>query len=218
MTREPLPPRREGVTMDLAFAMADGNETRLAVTYGFNAARRVREVFCLPLKSGTDLQSLLHQACMAISLGLQHGATMAELRHTLGEEHDALAPRSIVGLIVREGAALDAEERRADVIRVEFPAAAAPATPAGAESDGGALSTPGGAPRESAVAVDRAPRSPAAGSYCDGGIQDGRFTGDEIEAAVAEAVCAQCGKPRAACLCIPDFLRRAPEHHEVAPK
>jgi hypothetical protein len=87
----------------------DGAEMALAVTYGVDCHARVREVFCKTLRTGVELQAILHQACMAISLGLQHGATMEEFAHTLGEDEPDKAARSLIGAIVRMGAFIDRE-------------------------------------------------------------------------------------------------------------
>lgn len=107
MMREMLAPRRDNVSMTMTVKMGE-NPVDFAVTFGFDAGRRVREVFCLPFKTGTDMQALLHQAMIAISLGLQHGVTMPELARILGED-DPAPPRSIIGAIVRAGALLDME-------------------------------------------------------------------------------------------------------------
>lgn len=121
MSRTMLPARRPNVTMTMRFALnagsrdaltGSGQEIELAATFGFDDNARVREVFCLPLKSGTDLQAMLHDTMMCISVGLQHGVDMAELARVLGED-DAKPPRSVIGAIIRTGAFLDAEFRTA---------------------------------------------------------------------------------------------------------
>ncbi len=113
MMREKLKPRRAGLTLEMIFKRHDGSEIKFFVTFGFDEYRRVKECFCLPAKSGTDLQSLIHHACIGISVGLQHGATMAEYARALGEDDPVIAPQSIIGLIVRAGVKLDAEQPRA---------------------------------------------------------------------------------------------------------
>lgn len=108
MTRITLPSRRPSSESVLSFPI-NGNMTEFAVTYGFNSRARVVEVFCKPFKLNTDMQLILRQTSMAISVALQHGAWMAELEHVLGEDDLEIAPRSIIGLIVRAGANLDRE-------------------------------------------------------------------------------------------------------------
>jgi hypothetical protein len=107
MTREMLNPRRQNITMSLCFPFG-GTETEFAVTYGFDKYGRAKEAFCMPFKTGTDLQALLHHAFIAISVGLQHGVSMAELARVLGED-EAGPPRSIIGAVVRTGAFLEAD-------------------------------------------------------------------------------------------------------------
>lgn len=107
--REKLPPRRQGVTVPMAYTLASGYQIDFVVTYNFNAEHKVKECFCLPFKTGTDLQNLLHHACIVTSMVLQHGSTMSSLARTMGEDEPARSPQSILGLIVRAGVELDRE-------------------------------------------------------------------------------------------------------------
>jgi len=96
------------MTLHMQYRM-NGNDVEFAVTYGFDQVARVREVFLKPFKLGTDMQAILRQDSMVMSVALQHGATMAELVHVLGEDENDKPPRSIIGLIVRAGANLESE-------------------------------------------------------------------------------------------------------------
>jgi len=108
MMREKLPNTRPALSVDLKHKIG-GNDHGFSATFGFNEKGHVRECFCLAFKSGTDLQTLLHHACVAISVGLQHGSTMAEFLKAMGEEDLEKPPRSILGLIVRAGANIEAQ-------------------------------------------------------------------------------------------------------------
>lgn len=113
--RQRLPNRRQGYAQNLIFRAGEPGEIHLDATFdweetgGWRNKGRIREVFCLAFKEGTDLQSLLHHGCIMISVALQYGATMGDIAHAMGESDLAKKPRSIFGLIVRAGARLDVE-------------------------------------------------------------------------------------------------------------
>jgi hypothetical protein len=91
----------------MVFAPPGREPVRLAASYGgIHGDPRIREVFCLAFKSGTDMQDTLHQGCIALSVAMRHGATIEELAHAMAEDSPRRQPRSILGLIVREGARL----------------------------------------------------------------------------------------------------------------
>jgi hypothetical protein len=75
--------------------MADGREISLTVTFGFDGADNVREVFCADFKAGSDLHAVVMDACILLSRLLQHGDPPEELASTLCE------PPSLVGCIAR---------------------------------------------------------------------------------------------------------------------
>ena len=107
MTRDRLPDRRQGVTEILIHRRDQPGEVEFSATFNWEEGGKVREVFCLAFKEGTDLQCLLHHVCISLSLGLQHGATMADYAHALGEEDRETPPTSILGLLVRAGVVID---------------------------------------------------------------------------------------------------------------
>jgi hypothetical protein len=228
--RVTLPSRRPGVSLDLEFSARPGHVVELATHYGFDETHTVREVFCLPLKTGTDLQTMVHQACIVISMALQHGATMDELARVLGEDGEE-KPRSIIGHIVRVGATLDME-RTAEIH--EFPK---PATEV-ATVDGLASREPMGGSRGTCQAADAeaGPRAPADSAHANvsEGVTAGRVPApnpfedeaepdaedesefsdvdlSKIEAAVRDAVPLPLIPADDGVLEIPDFLRRQPE-------
>jgi hypothetical protein len=111
MTRERLPDRRPSETRAVAWRGG-----ALAVTAGFDPATgAVREVFASGYRFGSDLQATIDDACVIVSIALQHGARPAELRRSLGtvpalgDAGPGEEPASVLGAIV--GALLAFEDR-----------------------------------------------------------------------------------------------------------
>lgn len=108
--REKLPDRRQGVTVKLRYRKDEEGEIAFDATFNWQESGRVREVFCeLPFKEGAHIRGLVDHACIAISVALQRGATMASLARTLVEDDLEQRPGSLIGLIVRTGMVLDME-------------------------------------------------------------------------------------------------------------
>ena len=102
MTRERLPDRRPCVTMELVH-----DWRTYSVTVGFDITRnRIGEVFTHGAKIGSAMDSILDDACVAISLLLQHGVEPATLATSMGRLGDGKTPASIIGsltdLLARE--------------------------------------------------------------------------------------------------------------------
>ena len=79
MTRICLPNRRPNETTNLTFG-----GLRFAVTIGFFPDGRPGEVFASGAKSGCDLDYLLDDACVALSLLLQYGVEPSAFAHSMG--------------------------------------------------------------------------------------------------------------------------------------
>ena len=101
LTRMPLPARRPSLT----FA-ADWQGHALVVTVGFDPdTARAREVFANTERGG-DMQASLADACVIISVALQHGVAPQALAKSLGHVPDLLrgagasAPASPVGTVI----------------------------------------------------------------------------------------------------------------------
>ena len=92
--RQRLPNRRENETIDLVF---DGH--RYHVTIGFAPDGRPGEVFCHGGKVGSGMDLILDDACVALSLLLQHGIDPQGLAHSMGRLGDGAAA-SIIGALV----------------------------------------------------------------------------------------------------------------------
>ena len=105
MTRERLPDRRPSLTSELIF-----NGTAYAVTVGFYLDGRPGEVFTHGAKVGSTMDAILDDACVLVSLLLQHRIDPASLARSMGRAGDGTTPASILGtlidLIVRVGSDL----------------------------------------------------------------------------------------------------------------
>lgn len=95
MTRERLPDRRPAVTVKLDY---DG--TSYATTLGIDLRNmRVAEVFTHGARSGSGIDRILDDACVALSLLLQHGVEPAALATSMGRLGDGKSPASIIGAL-----------------------------------------------------------------------------------------------------------------------
>ena len=91
--RTRLPGRRLNETVDLHF---EGQ--RYHVTVGYFADGRLGEVFSHGAKAGSGMDLLIDDACVALSMLLQHGAEPMALAHSMGRRGDS-APASIIGAL-----------------------------------------------------------------------------------------------------------------------
>ena len=112
MTRTPLPPRRNALTRYVVHTGANGGHQAYSVTFGVHDGR-VMEIFCNSPKEGSDIQGLINDACIAISVLLQHGETAAGLANMFGENRaegsPSGPPSSPIGTIARIAAGIDKE-------------------------------------------------------------------------------------------------------------
>ena len=92
--RQRLSNRRENETVGLVF---DGH--RYHVTVGFAPDGRPLEVFCHGAQVGSGMDRILDDACVALSLLLQHGIEPRDLGHSMGRLGDG-ASASIIGALV----------------------------------------------------------------------------------------------------------------------
>ena len=103
MTRARLLTRRLNDTAELEF-----RGVRYAVTVGYYADGRCGEVFTHGAKVGSDMDALLDDACVAVSLLIQHGVVPLALASRMGRHADR-QPSSIIGALADLMAARDAE-------------------------------------------------------------------------------------------------------------
>lgn len=101
MTRIALPDRRPSDTRTIQWA---GGEAIL--TIGYDLSGSPREVFADCAKEGSDIQALIADFCVIVSIALQHGITPSQLGKSLAWVTDPMTgvdvPASLVGIIMRE--------------------------------------------------------------------------------------------------------------------
>lgn len=112
MTRRRPPPRRPALRRDLVWARGPAQH-HFAVSFGFDLATgRVNEVFA-DLPGGSDMAAVVADACIVISLALQHGAASEDLDHSLQRVESpasgAILPASPLGTIVHAIRRVEAE-------------------------------------------------------------------------------------------------------------
>jgi hypothetical protein len=101
VTRTPLPYRRPNETRDVAFA-----GQLYSVCVGYDERGQPAEVFADGPREGSDVRAIMSDACVLISIALQHGITRAELERSLGivprwiDGNESEGPASLIGAIV----------------------------------------------------------------------------------------------------------------------
>jgi hypothetical protein len=94
MTRQRLPNRRPAETIGL-----EHNGSRFTVTIGFYPDGRPGEVFTHGIRSGSNLDALLADACVVVSCLIQHGVEPREIASRMGRLGNA-EPASIIGAVI----------------------------------------------------------------------------------------------------------------------
>lgn len=94
MTRERLPNRRAAETIQI-----EHGAQRFTVTVGFYPDGRPGEVFTHGVRIGSSLDALLADACVLLSLMMQHGIETSELATSMGRLGSA-EPASIIGAVI----------------------------------------------------------------------------------------------------------------------
>jgi hypothetical protein len=94
----------------VAWQGSAGPDTKLIVTYGIED-ERIKEAFCAGFRAGTDICALANDACVMMSLLLQHGVSIEALADACGEDRQEGAttgkPSSLLGAITREGVRIE---------------------------------------------------------------------------------------------------------------
>lgn len=113
--RKRLSNRRRAIRDRLKWQDSRGSDHECEISFGFDAQGAIREVFCLAAKDGSDMQGIVHDACIAASIALQFGARISDLAQSFGElreEGQAAGqgrPASVIGAVARAGVALELE-------------------------------------------------------------------------------------------------------------
>lgn len=99
MTRTTLPKRRPSVNIRVEW---NGHGFHVTVGYHPETGQVMEAFYGDGMKSGTDLRSMAEDACVLISLLLQHGVAIEDVGKSLGRVpvFGQDAPASIVGAIV----------------------------------------------------------------------------------------------------------------------
>lgn len=108
-----LPGRRMSVRETIAFEFSSRAVVEFDVTFGFDDAGRIREMFCAFAQTQSDLGGVIEDACIAASIALQRGHSIADLAKSFGELREEGAaegpPASPIGAIARAGARIELE-------------------------------------------------------------------------------------------------------------
>ena len=95
MARQRLPSRRPNQTATLVY---DG--TRYEVTVGFHPTTgKAQEIFCHGAKAGSSMDAILDDACILLSVLVQHGVEPASLVATMGRLGGVGQCASIIGAL-----------------------------------------------------------------------------------------------------------------------
>ena len=103
MTRRRLPDRRPSATQAIRWAGSDDQATTYTVTVGFHLDGTPAEVFADGPKTGSAMQALLADACVVVSLALQHGIAPADLARSMARvpvSEIETRPASVIGAVV----------------------------------------------------------------------------------------------------------------------
>lgn len=122
MTRVPLPNRRPSVNVGAVW-QTDAGEASFTLSAGFDPGTgALRDVFYSDgLKSGTAMLHTIQDACVLVSVALQHGARIEGLAHSLGRlGRDCSQPASPIGAVVDALVALDSETDELVLIEADF--------------------------------------------------------------------------------------------------
>jgi hypothetical protein len=104
MTRMRLPDRRLAETIDL-----EHGGMRFSVTVGFYPDGQPAEVCTHGAKAGSTIDALLDDACVVVSLLIQHGVQLRDLAGSMGRLGDG-HPASVIGAVVDLVAAASVRE------------------------------------------------------------------------------------------------------------
>jgi hypothetical protein len=111
MTRQRLPNRRPAEIVEL-----EHNGSRFTVTIGFYPDGRPGEVFTHGIRSGSNLDALLADACVVISCLIQHGVEPGEIASSMGRLGNA-EPASIIGAVIDLAAGLSQASKATEEAR-----------------------------------------------------------------------------------------------------
>lgn len=109
--RQRLPNRRPSVTVTSTWPAHSGTPLHIAVGFDKNGAPS--EIFGRAKRPESDLDNVVDDSAVLISLLLQHGATLKDISHSLGKARDG-NPTSVIGAIVDIAREVEAELQQGD--------------------------------------------------------------------------------------------------------
>ena len=80
MARQRLPNRRPAITHTL-----EHNGDRYHISIGYDLYAKPKEVFIRGSKTGSDMDHLLDDAAVVVSIALQNGINVAQMKRSLGD-------------------------------------------------------------------------------------------------------------------------------------
>ena len=80
MARQRLPNRRPAITHTLEY-----NGERYHISIGYDLYAQPKEVFIRGSKTGSDMDHLLDDAAVVVSIALQNGTNVAQMKRSLGD-------------------------------------------------------------------------------------------------------------------------------------
>ena len=111
MTRQRLPNRRPAETVEL-----EHNGSQFTVTIGFYPDGRPGEVFTHGIRSGSNLDALLADACVVVSCLIQHGVEPRQIASSMGRLGTA-EPTSIIGAVIDLAAGMSKASKATEEVR-----------------------------------------------------------------------------------------------------
>jgi len=99
MTRERLPHRRFAASVHFEHAFPGAGPQAWVASVGFYPDGRPGEVFIDAPKDMNAIGLLVDEAAILMSIALQHGASVDELRSALTRDEDG-APHSVMGTVL----------------------------------------------------------------------------------------------------------------------
>jgi hypothetical protein len=111
MSRERLPARRAAETAEIEHL-----GIRFTVTVGFYPDARAGEVFVHGTRTGSTMDALLADACVLVSLLMQHGVEPREVAASMGRSGGA-EPASVIGAVADLAAAANRDAFQCDEAR-----------------------------------------------------------------------------------------------------
>jgi hypothetical protein len=106
--RARLPNRRLAVTENLTWRDQD-----FIVRFGFDRAGAVKEIFLDGAKTGADIEALMDDGCILVSIALQAGSRVGELSRSMGRsgsdpaDGPGVRPASLLGAVLARAAVVE---------------------------------------------------------------------------------------------------------------